>query len=148
MTQQTPPADRSEPPLVADERTTLDGWLDYHRATLIWKCDGLTDDQLKTASAPPSQMTLIGLVRHMSEVERGWFAEFFGTDQTMIYCTDDDVDADWDRLADADPAADIATLRREIATYRDHAASFSLDDVRADARGRDFSLRWISTLMI
>jgi uncharacterized damage-inducible protein DinB len=148
MTEQTPPPGRCEPPFVADERTTLDGWLDYHRATLVWKCEGLSDDQLKTASCPPSKMTLLGLVRHMSEVERGWFAEFFGTDETFIYCSDDDIDADWEGLADADPATDIATLEREIATYREHAARFSLDDIHTDARGRDLSLRWVYTHMV
>jgi uncharacterized damage-inducible protein DinB len=148
MTEQTPPPDRPEPSFVAEERPMLDGWLDYHRATLLWKCDGLTDDQLKTASAPPSKMTLLGLVRHMAEVERGWFAEFFGTDETMIYCTDDELDADWDRLAEADAAADQETLKREIATYKEHAPRFSLDDVHTDARGRDFNLRWIMTHMI
>jgi uncharacterized damage-inducible protein DinB len=148
MTEQTPPSDRSEPPFVADERTTLDGWLDYHRATLLWKCDGLTDDQLKTASAPPSKMTLLGLVRHMAEVERGWFAEFFGLDETWIFCTEDDADGDWDNLADADSAADLETLRREIATYREHAPRFSLDDRHTDSRGREFGLRWVYTHMI
>ena len=148
MTEQTPPADRSEPPFVADERATLDGWLDYHRATLLWKCEGLTDDQLKTASAPPSKMTLLGLVRHMAEVERGWFAEFFGTDESWIFGSEDDVDGDWDNLADADPAADLETLRREIATYREAAQRFSLDDVRTDSRGRELGLRWVYTHMI
>jgi uncharacterized damage-inducible protein DinB len=64
---------RPEPPVVASERESLQGWLDYHRATLAWKCDGLDDEQLRRASVPPSALTLIGLVRHMAEVERHWF---------------------------------------------------------------------------
>jgi uncharacterized damage-inducible protein DinB len=59
--------------MVASERDSLRGWLDYHRATLAWKCDGLDDEQLKVASMPPSTLTLMGLVRHMAEVERHWF---------------------------------------------------------------------------
>lgn len=51
----------------------LEAWLDFHRETLLWKCEGLTDEQLKTASTSPSNLTLPGLVQHMSEVERGWF---------------------------------------------------------------------------
>lgn len=70
MTQQTAPADRLEPPFIADERTTLDGWLDYHRRTLLWKCEGLTDDQLRSRPIPSTTLSLIGLVRHMAEVER------------------------------------------------------------------------------
>ena len=59
--------------MAASERESLRGWLDYHRATLAWKCDGLDDDQLRLASMPPSTLTLMGLVRHMAEVERHWF---------------------------------------------------------------------------
>jgi len=148
MTEQTPPDDRPEPSFVAEERAMLDGWLDYHRRTLLWKCEGLSDDQLKTASVPPSKLTLLGLVRHMSEVERGWFAEFFDTDQTEIYCTPDNRDGDFDDVADADVAADLAIFRREIDFYREQAPRFSLDEVKADHRGKEFNLRWIYTHMI
>ncbi|MER6784660.1 DUF664 domain-containing protein [Streptomyces sp. NPDC000658] len=46
---------RTEPAQNADERTMLEGWLDYHRQTLAQKCEGLTDAQLRTASVPPSE---------------------------------------------------------------------------------------------
>src|SRR3954463_1196592 len=65
--------DRAMPPLLADERTTLAGWLDFYRATLFTKCDGLTDEQLRAAAIAPSSLTLLGLVQHMAEVERNWF---------------------------------------------------------------------------
>ena len=65
--------ERGMPPLSAGERATLEGWLDSYRATLARTCDGLTDDQLRTASVPPSSLTLLGLVQHMAEVERNWF---------------------------------------------------------------------------
>ena len=126
----------------------LDGWLDYHRETLFWKCEGLSPAQLTEASVPPSKMTLLGLVRHMAEVERGWFADFLGTDDSSLFCTDDDPDGDWDNVATADPAADFETLRREIATYRRHVAECSLDDVRPMRRDRRIGLRWIYTHMI
>jgi uncharacterized damage-inducible protein DinB len=61
------------PPLNADERTTLESWLDFHRATLAIKCQGLDDQQAATAAIPPSGFTLTGLVQHMAEVERNWF---------------------------------------------------------------------------
>ena len=64
------------PPLNADERTTLESWLDFHRATLAIKCAGLNDRQAVTASVPPSAVTLTGLVQQMAEVERNWFREF------------------------------------------------------------------------
>lgn len=78
----TPPADttpptaapeRTMPPLAADERTSLASWLDFYRATLAHKCEGLEESQLREASVGPSPITLLGLVRHMAEVERNWF---------------------------------------------------------------------------
>ena len=62
--------ERPSPPLRAGERETLRAFLDFHRATLAMKCDGLTDDDLRRRSMPPSTLTLLGLVRHMAEVER------------------------------------------------------------------------------
>ena len=55
---------------LSDERSLLDGWLDHYRATLLAKCDGLTGHQLITRSCEPSPLSLIGLVRHMTEMER------------------------------------------------------------------------------
>ena len=65
--------ERVKAPFVAGERPMLEAWLDYHRATLLTKCEGLADDQLRTASARPSALSLLGLVRHLTEVERNWF---------------------------------------------------------------------------
>ena len=65
--------ERARPPLQAGEREMLTGWLEHHRAILLWKCQGLTDEQLKQRSVPPSSLSLLGLVRHMAEVERAWF---------------------------------------------------------------------------
>ena len=67
---------RKYAPYVAGERQTLDAWLDFHRATLLGKCSGLTSEQLKQRAAPPSNLSLLGLVRHMTEVERGWFRAY------------------------------------------------------------------------
>ncbi len=144
----TPPSDRLRFSTVADERTTLDGWLDFHRRTLTWKCEGLSNDQLRSRPVPPSNLSLIGLVRHMAEVERGWFADHFGTDQTPIYGSDDDPDGDFDNVKTADIAADLATFDAEVSRYRAKATEFDLDNVETDHRGRDFSLRWIYTHMI
>src|SRR6188472_3463804 len=94
---QEPTADqRTETPRVADERTSLDAWLDYHRATLLWKCDGLTPDQLAERSVDPSTMSLLGLVRHMAEVERGWFRRrMAGLDAPRLYSSAPGEDGDW-----------------------------------------------------
>ena len=62
--------ERADPPFEADERATLTAFLDFQRATLALKCEGLTDDQLRERAVPPSGLSLLGLVRHMAEVER------------------------------------------------------------------------------
>jgi hypothetical protein len=73
--------DRPMPPLNADERTTLENWLDFHRTTLAMKCEGLDDEQAAVASARPSGLTLTGLVQHMAEVERNWFRRVLAAEQ-------------------------------------------------------------------
>jgi len=59
--------ERVQPPFTAGEREMLDGWLEYHRATLLAKCEGLTTGQLRQRCVSPSSMSLLGLVRHMGE---------------------------------------------------------------------------------
>jgi hypothetical protein len=54
----------------------LDAWLDFHRATLLWKCTGLSDSDLKRRSVEPSSLSLLGLIRHLTEVERNWFRRY------------------------------------------------------------------------
>ena len=80
--------ERAEPATTAGEREMLTGWLDYHRATLVWKCEGLTDEQLRERSVPPSGLCLLGLVRHLTECERGWFRNVLaGGDLPYVYAT-------------------------------------------------------------
>lgn len=69
----TTPPRHPMPATLADERTMLEGWLDHHRDTLALKCAGLTDAQLRARVVAPSGLSLLGLVRHLTECERGWF---------------------------------------------------------------------------
>src|SRR4051794_4005542 len=105
-----PDVTRSEPATTAGERDMLEGWLDYHRATLLHKCAGLDDGQLKRRACPPSTLSLLGLVRHMNEVEAGWFGHFVG-EREEIYSTEESPDADFDDLDNADAAADFAAFQ-------------------------------------
>jgi Protein of unknown function (DUF664) len=147
MAQQPEPADRVKPPYDADERVTLDGWLDFHRRTLLWKCEGLTDDQLRSRPVPPSELSLIGLVRHMAEVERGWFGDWFGLDTSELFCTDDDPAGDFN-VENADVEADLATYRAEVAAIRAAAVRFDLDHIETSPNGTRYGLRWVYTHMI
>jgi hypothetical protein len=67
-----PDGERTEVPLNGDERAMLNAFLDAQRDTLEWKCSGLTSEQLKEAASPPSPLTLLGLLRHLTEVEYFW----------------------------------------------------------------------------
>ena len=142
---------RTDPPSVADERSMLDAWLDYHRATLAMKCDGLAPDQLRQRAVPPSTLSLLGLVRHMTDVERHWFRNILnGENLPYLYSSDADPDGDFDGVDDADPAEAFAAWRAECDRARTLAAAFpSLDSLGARPRRQGpVSLRWILVHMI
>src|ERR1700759_2507434 len=117
MTTWTAPSPhRENEPSTGPERQMLQGWLEWHRQTLLTKCAGLTAEQLKTASTEPSNLTLLGLVRHMTEVERSWF-RVRAAGQTVpddLYSTEDNLDGDFDDVADADAEANLAAFRAEL----------------------------------
>ena len=130
-----PPVDRSESPNVAPERTAAEALLDYFRETLLWKCAGLSAEQLKQRSVPPSSMSLLGLVRHMAEVERVWFrARVAGEDLGPIFCSDTGPDGDFDDVDGADAEADFATYQREVDAARAVLAARDFDDTFALTR--------------
>jgi uncharacterized damage-inducible protein DinB len=142
--------ERTEPPEVADERTTLTSFLDYQRQTLAWKCDGLTDAQLRERIVPPSSMSLLGLVRHLADVERGWFRRTLtGEDAPRMYYSDEDPDGDFDNVDDADVAEAFAAWRAECDRAREIVAATPTLDVTGTQRlGNKVSLRWILVHMI
>ncbi|KAF3464200.1 DinB family protein [Streptomyces sp. Tu 3180] len=144
--------ERREPDRNADERTMLEGWLDYHRRTLALKCEGLTDDQLRTASVPPSELSLMGLVRHMAEVERSWFRRVLAAeDAGPIHYSEADRDGEFHLTAADTWQEAYTTWQAEIDAARRNAAGFALDDLskgRGRADDEPFSLRWIYTHMI
>jgi uncharacterized damage-inducible protein DinB len=132
-----------------DERALADGWLDLHRQTLLWKCGGLTAAQLKLRAVERSELSLLGLVRHMAEVERDWFrTRFAGHDAGYLYCRDGDLNAEFD-VRDADAAADLAVYAREIETVRQVTGGHALDETFTDPRrGVPMSLRFVYSVMI
>ncbi|MEU3408067.1 DinB family protein [Streptomyces sp. NPDC006670] len=121
--------ERTGPPLTGDERETLRAFLDFHRATLAWKCDGLTDEQLRHQASPPSTLSLLGLVRHMAEVERQWFRRTIGGDTEVPHLWSDsrDFQAAYD-ASGATRAEAFAAWEAEVAHARAvEAAAESLD---------------------
>jgi uncharacterized damage-inducible protein DinB len=144
--------ERNEPLTTAPEREMLEGWLDYHRATLEMKCEGLSPDQLKHRSVSPSSLTLLGLVRHMAEVERYWFRNVFaGEEAPPIFYTEEDPDGDFNDLDSVGADEALATWRGECDHARELWAAAGLDDVgKVPNRrtGDTYSMRWIITHMI
>ena len=146
-----PQVERTDPARILGERPALEAWLDFHRATLLLKCTGLTADQLKERAVPPSRLSLLGLVRHMTEVERWWF-RMHAADTDMPFPYDpDQTGQDFEALDGADAAANIEAYKQEIAHARAAVAGKQLDDVvpsHSDHPERTRDIRWIYLHMI
>ncbi len=150
--------DRVDPPLRADEATTLRAFLDYHRDTFRWKCAGLTQQQL-AQSLPPSDMTLGGMMKHLALVEQSWFEDVF-LDRGLMppYDTVDwEADRDWEwHTSKDDTPEELFALFDEGVRRADAAVDAALAGPGLDAlsvkqsRQHDeaFSLRWIIVHMI
>jgi hypothetical protein len=123
------------------ERVLLLGWLDFHRDALAAKCADLTDEQLVTASAPPSSLTLLGLVRHLTEMERHYLIRALsGVSHPLNYVTDDDEEADVERL-DASMVAD-SLARWEADKAAADALIATHEDLDAPVAMEWNSVRW------
>ena len=140
---------RTEPSFQLGERAMLEGWLDFHRVTLLLKCEGLNDEQRKTRPVPTSILSLHGLVRHMAEVEMGWFQMCLlrQPDLARVWEQEGNPDAEIYPLDDADWEADLAVFHTACEASRQAAAGKSLDDT-GEKHGKPVSLRWIYTHMI
>jgi uncharacterized damage-inducible protein DinB len=99
-------AERTDPPVTGPEREMLRAFLDFHRDTLAMKCEGLSAGQLREQSSPPSTLSLLGLVRHMAEVERTWFRRVInGEDVPLVWSDAGDYQVAYDAsTASADDA--------------------------------------------
>ncbi len=147
MVQELADPGRSRPPFVADERTMLEAWLDYHRSTLLLKCHGLDDAARKARPVPTSKLSLHGLIRHMAEVERAWFRRVLLGRQDTPHLYGAAEDSDFFPLDQADWDADLREWQVECEASRAAAAARSLDDVGV-GHGAARSLRWIYVHMI
>jgi len=144
---------REDPDLQTGELALLGQYLDYHRATLAMKCARLGEADLKRRAIPTSDLTLLGLVRHLTEVEYGWFCEWLdGQPERTFYYTAADLDGDFLNL-DSHPVAEVwATYfdrvtesRRILSTYTDGA-----EPARGRPRetSRPRNVRWIVAHMV
>ncbi|EHY90537.1 DinB family protein [Saccharomonospora azurea] len=137
-------------PLRGDERETLRAFLDYHRATLAWKCERLSDEELRRRSMPPSTLSLLGLVRHLAEVERAWFRRVIdGEDVPLVWSADGDYQVAYDART-ATRAEAFAAWEAEVEhSRRIEREAESLDVTGHDPRsGEQVSLRLVMLHLI
>ena len=152
--------ERTDPPLRADEATTLISYLDYHRDTFRMKSGGLDAAQLARRTLAPSDMTLGGMVKHLALVESSWFNDvLMGRAEVEPWASVDweaDRDWEWHSAADDTPRGPAGALRRVRGRLRrDHRGGAGRRRTRPGVgRGRpggvraQFSLRWILVHMI
>jgi uncharacterized damage-inducible protein DinB len=128
--------ERPDPPSTGPEREMLRAFLDFHRATLAMKCEGLSDDQLREQSSPPSALSLLGLVRHMAEVERTWFRRVINAEDLPLI---------WSKTGDFQAAYDASQGSREQAFRAwqgevEHARRIEREASSLDVTG--YQARW------
>jgi uncharacterized damage-inducible protein DinB len=139
---------RIEPPYVLTERDMLEAWLEFHRTTLLLKCEGLDDHDRKAQPVPTSILSLHGMVRHMAEVERNWFRRVLlrEPDTPRIWPLRTE-EGSFGPLEDADWEADLSAWQDECESSRLSAADHGLEDTGL-RQGVPCSLRWIYVHMI
>jgi hypothetical protein len=142
--------ERISPPLIAGEREMLRAYLDFHRATLAMKCDGLTDEELRRQSMPPSTLSLLGLVRHMAEVERTWFRKVINReDIPLVWSDEGDYQVAYDASTSTRAEAFGAWQAEVEHSRRIEREAESLDVVAHQPRwGEDVSLRLVMLHLI
>ncbi|GAA0596310.1 DinB family protein [Kutzneria viridogrisea] len=142
--------ERIGPPLTAGERETLRGFLDYHRATLAMKCEGLSEEDLRRQASPPSTLSLLGLVRHMAEVERAWFRRVINAeDVPLVWSDSGDYQVAYDASAATRSTAFEAWQAEVEQSRRIEARAESLDVTGVNRKsGEEVSLRLVMLHMM
>ena len=139
-------------PELEGERATLLDYLRAYRLTMELKCEGLDADQLARRSVPPSTMSLLGLVRHMADVERNWFRRVMArADAPPLYWSDDVPDADWAGAVADQAVVDDAwrAWREEVAFAEDFVAGSPDLGIKGTMRdGATLALREVLVHMI
>jgi uncharacterized damage-inducible protein DinB len=149
MTWTVPDLPSTTPPQTGAERESLQGWLDFHRTTLQHKCAGLDHAQLSVRPVGTSLMSLLGLVRHMTDVERWWFRMQQRGEQLPFLYDPDLRDADFTDLDTAAAEEVFATFWQECAATDAAVADLALEATFVnEKRGTELNLRWVYLHMI
>jgi uncharacterized damage-inducible protein DinB len=134
-------------PFTGDEKESLRVCLDRHRDVVLWKLDGLDDEQLRRPMVP-SGTNLLGLVKHLASVEYGWFCEPFGRESDAIQFDEDNPEADM-RAEPHETTADILAYYGRARADADRVIDELDLNVTGNAWfGDQVSLRWVLIHMI
>jgi hypothetical protein len=138
---------RAIPRYSTPEKEMLGEYLDFFRATMKWKVEGLGEEDARRPMTP-SGTNLLGMVKHLAYVERWWFQDVFAGRDCSYPWTDDDPDADF-RIEPGETIASVFELYDgECAESRRIAEAASLEAVAERRRDRGYALRWIVVHMI
>ncbi|WP_329202984.1 MULTISPECIES: DinB family protein [unclassified Streptomyces] len=140
---------RTPPELDGDERATLTSVLQWQRDTLMMKCAGLTHEQLRRRAVAPSQLSLLGLVRHLAEVERGWFRNVLNGEDVRGYFPQNAAGERTEfHVEDADPAESFRIWEETCARSRAIVEAAGSFDVQGHFGEETYSLRYVLAHMI
>ncbi|MBA3373672.1 MAG: DinB family protein [Actinomycetota bacterium] len=134
-------------PFTGEEKISLRKSLDRHRDAVLWKLEGLNDEQLRSPMTP-SGTSLLGLVKHLAAVEYGWFCETFGRDTEPLPFDEDDPEADL-RVAPSETTPDVIAFYGRARAAADQVIDqLGVDDLGTAWFGDQVSLRWVLIHMI
>ncbi len=141
--------DRTDLPKAASPEVMLGAFLDFLRETLVWKTEGLTLEQLTWAYSP-SSLTLLGMVKHLTRVERYWFQEVLAGDEVTQPWTDEMRAANWRIEPGEDVDSIRARYRKTVERSREIAASMTWETIAAGGTGdrAGLSLGWVLAHMV
>jgi uncharacterized damage-inducible protein DinB len=143
VTWTAPSSDSVDGPMVGDDRAILAGYLAWQRSTLFNICAGLTAEQLAIRPVPPSNLSLLGLLRHLAKVERTWFRiRIAGEVIDPIYDPALGQDYDFEAIEAADAESAVARLAEEIRLADTAVADVSFDHT-IEVRGETMSVRMV-----
>ena len=127
----------------------LGGFLDRYRASLLMRCSGLSGEQLTDRSVPPSALSLLGIVRHLTDVERTYFRQRWGREEiASYYSSRNRPDSAFDDVDPAHAQRDLERLVAEQDVARRRTAGLSLEEIYVSPRWGEMSLRWAMTHLI
>ncbi len=134
-------------PLTGTEKEILQVSLDRHRDAVVWKAQGLSDEDLRRPMVP-SGSSVLGLIKHLANVEFTWFCETFGRPVEQNGIDENDPESDL-RIGPDETTADIlAFYARSRAASDSVITDFNLNDVGTSWHGESVSLRWVCVHMI